>query len=236
MTTISYADVGRGPDTVGAGRRGARGRPPGRAPREPHRAPRTAIHGVTLDSAVAYDRDKLAAAVETLAATIDQTPADASVSAGQGGTFSVTAGEGRSRRGQGGPADRARPAARGARHAGVDRDGRAGRVVGTRRRHRLGRGGDGGRGSDGRRRGRRPGQGHAGRSPATSLAPLITFPTAADGSITPVFDRVGPRPDRSRRWPRRSTRPRRTRASSWSADTSSPPAPAARAERSTLPA
>ena len=32
-----------------------------------------------------------------------------------------------------------------ARHAGFDRDGRAGRVVGTRRRHRLGRGGEGGR-------------------------------------------------------------------------------------------
>ena len=36
-TTISYADVGRGPDTAARGRRGTRGRPPGRAPREPHR-------------------------------------------------------------------------------------------------------------------------------------------------------------------------------------------------------
>jgi hypothetical protein len=89
-TTISYADVGRGPDTsvlldaaLAAGRQG-----------EPLAnligAPRAAIHGVTLDSAVAYDRDKLAAAVETLATTIDQTPADAFVSGGQGVTFSVS--------------------------------------------------------------------------------------------------------------------------------------------------
>ncbi|MEA2576495.1 MAG: hypothetical protein QOD78_83 [Chloroflexota bacterium] len=89
-TTISYADVGRGPDTsalletaLAAGRQG-----------EPLAilisAPQVAIHGVTLDSAVAYDPDKLAAAVETLAMTIDQTPTDASVSAGQGGTFSVS--------------------------------------------------------------------------------------------------------------------------------------------------
>jgi hypothetical protein len=49
---------------------------------------------VTLDSAVAYDRDKLAAAVETLATTIDQSPVDASVSAGQGGTFSVSSAKG----------------------------------------------------------------------------------------------------------------------------------------------
>ena len=64
-TTISYADVGRGPDTsalvdaaLAAGRQG-----------EPLAdligEPQAAIHGVTLDSAVAYDRDKLAAAVET---------------------------------------------------------------------------------------------------------------------------------------------------------------------------
>jgi vancomycin resistance protein YoaR len=89
-TSITYADVGRGPDTstladeaLAAGRQGERlanliG------------APQAAIHGVTLDSAVAYDHDKLAAAVETLATTIDQTPADASVSAVQGGTFSVS--------------------------------------------------------------------------------------------------------------------------------------------------
>ena len=45
---------------------------------------------MTLDPAVTYDRDKLTAAIETLATTIDQTPIDASVSAGQGGTYSVS--------------------------------------------------------------------------------------------------------------------------------------------------
>jgi vancomycin resistance protein YoaR len=89
VTTITYADVGRGPDTsalvdaaLAAGRHG-----------DPVAnligAPRAAIHGMTLDSVVAYDRDKLAASVETLAATINQTPVDASVSAAKGGTFSV---------------------------------------------------------------------------------------------------------------------------------------------------
>ena len=76
-TTISYADVGRGPNTsalvdaaLAAGRQG-----------EPLAnligGPQAAIHGMTLDPAVAYDRDKLAAAVDALATTIDQTPVDA---------------------------------------------------------------------------------------------------------------------------------------------------------------
>src|SRR5438876_5261926 len=90
MTTISYADVGRGRDTsalldaaLAAGRQGG---PLARL----IGAPRAAIRGVTLDPAVAYDRAKLAAAVDTLATTIDRAPADASVSAGQGGTFSAS--------------------------------------------------------------------------------------------------------------------------------------------------
>jgi vancomycin resistance protein YoaR len=89
-TIISYADVGRGPDTsalvdaaFAAGRHG-----------EPLvnliTGPQAAIRGVTLDSVVAYDGDKLAAAVETLAATIDQTPTNAFVSTSQGGSFSVS--------------------------------------------------------------------------------------------------------------------------------------------------
>ncbi len=90
VTTISYADVGRGPDSsaladaaLAAGRQG-----------EPLTdligSPQAAIHGVTLEPAVAYDPLKLAAAVETLATTIDETPVDAYVSAGEGGTFSVS--------------------------------------------------------------------------------------------------------------------------------------------------
>ena len=89
-TTIGYADVGRGPDTsalldaaLAAGRLG-----------EPLAnligAPETALHGLTLEAAVVYDHDKLAAAVDTLAASIDQAPVDATVSAGEGGTFSTT--------------------------------------------------------------------------------------------------------------------------------------------------
>jgi vancomycin resistance protein YoaR len=89
-TTITYADLGRGPDSaalldaaLAAGRHGA-------PPADLIGSPRAAIHGVTIDSAVAYDRDKLSAAVETLAATIDETPEDAFASAGANGTFSVT--------------------------------------------------------------------------------------------------------------------------------------------------
>ena len=90
MTNISYADVGRGPATsalldaaLAVGRQGG-------PLASLVGAPQAAIHGVTLESAVAYDRDKLAAAVKTLAKSIDETPADATVSAGQGGTFSVS--------------------------------------------------------------------------------------------------------------------------------------------------
>jgi vancomycin resistance protein YoaR len=89
--TISYADLGRGPDTanlvdaaLAAGRKGV-------PLAELVGAPRAAIHGVTLDSAVAYDHEKLAAAVDRLAATIDQTPVNAAVSAADGGAFNVSA-------------------------------------------------------------------------------------------------------------------------------------------------
>ncbi len=84
-TTISYADVGRGPDTaavvdaaLAAGRQSL-------PILNLIGAPQAAFHGTTIGSAVTYDRDKLAAAVETLATTIDQTPVDASVSAGATG-------------------------------------------------------------------------------------------------------------------------------------------------------
>ena len=189
-TTISYADVGRGPGTsalvdaaLAAGRQG-----------EPLAdligAPQAAIHGVTLDSAVAYDRDKLAAAVETLATTIDQTPADASVSAGQGGTFSVSpAKDGRAvdkaalltaldqqLAALGTPASitMAVPvvslapavATASAEAAKAAADRMAADVV-------VAQGKD------------------SWTIAGTSLAPLISFSTAADGSITPVFDESG---------------------------------------------
>ena len=189
MTTISYADVGRGPGTsalvdaaLAAGRQG-----------EPLAnligAPQAALHGVTLDSAVAYDRDKLAAAVETLATTIDETPADASVSA-QGGTFSVSpAKDGRAvdraglvtaldqqlaAIGTPGSITMAVPvvslapavATASAEAAKAAADRMAADVVVAHGKDRW-------------------------TIARTSLAPLVSFSTAADGSITPVFDESG---------------------------------------------
>src|SRR4029079_16260320 len=73
-TTITYADLGRGPDTqalvnqaLAAGRVDA-------ARAHLRRQARPAIHGVTFDSAVVYDHDKLLAAVEAQRTKIDQTP------------------------------------------------------------------------------------------------------------------------------------------------------------------
>src|SRR5262245_104587 len=89
-TTMRYADLGRGPDTsalldaaLAAGR-------PGQLLGNLIDAPRAVIHGVTLDPAVAYDHAKLAAAIDTLARTIDQAPTNASVSADKVGTFTVS--------------------------------------------------------------------------------------------------------------------------------------------------
>ena len=190
MTTISYADVGRGPDTsalldaaLAAGRQG-----------EPLAnligAPQAAIHGVTLDSAVAYDRDKLAAAVETLATTIDQTPVDASVSAGEDGTFSIS------------PAKDGRAVDKAALLAALDPQLAAldtpasitmavpvvslAPAVATASAEAAKAAADRmaadvvvARGKD------------SWTIAGTSLAPLISFSTAADGSITPVFDESG---------------------------------------------
>ncbi len=90
VTTVPYADIHRRVDApalldaaFAAGRQG-----------EPLAdligAPRAALHGVTLDSAITYDREALAAVVDTLAAAIDRTPGDATVSAASGGTFTVS--------------------------------------------------------------------------------------------------------------------------------------------------
>ncbi|HXU86835.1 MAG TPA: peptidoglycan binding domain-containing protein, partial [Verrucomicrobiae bacterium] len=190
ITTISYADLGRGPDTsalleaaLAAGRQG-----------EPLAnligAPRAAIHGVTLDSAVAYDRDKLAAAVAALATTIDQAPADASVSADRGGTFSVSsARDGRAvdkaalqtaldeqLAALGTPASitmnvpvvslAPAVATASAEAAKAAADRMAADVVVARGEDKW-------------------------TIAGASLAPLISFSTAADGTVTPVFDEAG---------------------------------------------
>ena len=66
----------------------------------------------------------------------------------------------------------------------------------------------------------------------TSLAPLISFSTAADGTITPVLDESGLDPLLKKLAKQVDQDGAGTRASSWSADASSPPAPATRAARS----
>jgi vancomycin resistance protein YoaR len=89
-TTISYADVGRGPDTAAladaALAAGRHGEPLVNLISEPH----AALQGVTLDPAVTYDRERLTAAVRSLASTIDHTATVAFVTTGTGGSFNVT--------------------------------------------------------------------------------------------------------------------------------------------------
>jgi vancomycin resistance protein YoaR len=188
--TIGYAEVGRGPDTtalldaaLAAGRQD-----------DPFAnligAPRAAIDGVTLDAAVAYDRDKLAAAVEALATTIDEAPVDASVSAGQGGTFSIA------------PAKDGRAVDKAALLAALDQQlaplttpasitmavpvvslapavATASAEAAKAAADRMAADVVVARADD------------SWTIAGTSLAPLISFSTAADGSITPVLDESG---------------------------------------------
>jgi vancomycin resistance protein YoaR len=190
MTTIGYADVGRGPDTAAlldaafaAGRHG-------QALANLISAPRTAIHGVTLDPAAAYDRDKLAAVVENLASTIDQTAADASVSAERGGTFKVS------------PAREGRAVDKAALQTALDHQlaaldtprsitvpvpvatvapavDTASAEAAKATADRMAKDVLVTRGED------------SWTISGASLAPLISFSTAADGGITPVVDESG---------------------------------------------
>ena len=91
QTTIPFGDVGRGPDVaglldaaLGAGRQGE-------LFADLIGGPQAAIHGITLAPTVTYDRSKLLAAVDALAAGIDQPATNAAVVMGAGGTYSVTA-------------------------------------------------------------------------------------------------------------------------------------------------
>jgi vancomycin resistance protein YoaR len=145
---------------------------------------------VTVDSAVAYDRDKLAATVDTLATTIDETPADASVSAAQDGTFGVT------------PAKNGRAVDKPALLTALDQQlaalgtpesvtmavpvvtlapsiattsAEAARAAAERMAANV----VVARGEDSWTIARR------------SIAPLISFSTAADGSVSPVLDEAG---------------------------------------------
>jgi vancomycin resistance protein YoaR len=87
---IAYKDIGRGPDTramadaaLAAGRQG-------QPAADLVGAPQTAIHGVTLDTSVTYDRAKLAAAVAAAAAPIDRQPVDATLRTAKDGTYQTT--------------------------------------------------------------------------------------------------------------------------------------------------
>ncbi len=89
--TLAFGDLGRGPDigglldaALGAGRQGE-------LFADLIGGPQAALHGVTIAPAVTYDRAKLVAAVDALAAGIDQAASDATVSVGADGTYSVTA-------------------------------------------------------------------------------------------------------------------------------------------------
>jgi vancomycin resistance protein YoaR len=193
MSTISFTEVGRGPDTsrlveaaLAAGRHD-----------DPLtnliRGPQAAINGVTVDSAVTYDREKLVAAVESLATSLDQTPVDATVTTGEGGTYVVSpAKDGRAVDKAAlltsldqqlmpleTPASIEMPvpmvtlpptvATTSAETAKAAADRMAADVVVTR-------------GDD------------KWTVTGKSLAPLITFQTAADGTVTPVFDQKGLEP------------------------------------------
>ena len=86
-TTIDYAAIGRGPDTaaildaaLAAGRQGA-------PLADLIGVPQAALRGVDLPAAVRYDRTKLAAAIDALAASVDQAPVDATVTVAKDGSF-----------------------------------------------------------------------------------------------------------------------------------------------------
>ena len=90
VSTISYHYVGRGPDMAALVDAALAAGHQGQGIANLIGEPATAIHGVTLDPAVTYDHHQLDVAVAHLAATIDRKPTDATVSAAAGGTFSVS--------------------------------------------------------------------------------------------------------------------------------------------------
>jgi vancomycin resistance protein YoaR len=188
--TISYADLGRGPATAAIVDQALAAGHVDEDIANLIGEARAAIHGVTFDSSVVYDHDKLTAAVEALATKIDQTPTNAYVSGSPDGTFSVSpSSEGRAvdkaalvaaldkQLGALGtpasismavpvktlPPAVATPSAEAAR---AEADRMAANLVVAR-------------GSE------------TWTIAGTSLAPLISFSTAADGSITPVFNASG---------------------------------------------
>ncbi len=189
-TTINYADLDRGPDTkalldaaLAVGRQD-----------EPIAnligAPQVAMHGVTFESAVAFDHDKLSAAIDAFAATIDENPVDATVTADAAGTFTST------------PSKDGRAVDRAALVATLDQQlaaldspatismaapvstlspttTTATAEAATAAADRMAADVTITRGED------------TWKIAGKGLAPLISFTTGADGSITPVFNDAG---------------------------------------------
>jgi vancomycin resistance protein YoaR len=188
-TVIGYKDIARGPDTsaildaaLAAGRDG-----------EPLAdligAPRLALHGVTVASAVTYDRTKLAAAVDAMAAAVDITPSDAAITR-TGGSYAVVA----ARNGRAvdkaalmAALDQTLAALDAPREVSFDVPVRsvppavATEAAETARAaaERMAANLVIARGSD------------TWTVPGSQLAALISFTTAADGTVTPVFDDGG---------------------------------------------
>jgi vancomycin resistance protein YoaR len=190
QTTINYADIARGPDTaaildaaMAAGRQGA-------PLADLIGAPQAALHGVTVPSAVAFDLAKLAAEVDALAASVDQPAVDAAAVAAAPGPFKVTPSKtGRS-------VDKAALlAALGPKLGSLDAPSQitldvpmttvqpavvtAAADAAVTAANRMAADLVLTRGTD------------SWTVPSAQLVPLISFPAAADGTVTPVFDESG---------------------------------------------
>lgn len=190
VTNVSYADVGRGPDTAALLDAAMAVGRPGQSLMNLIDGPRAAFRGVTLDAAVAYDRAKLGSVVQDLAAGIDETPTDASVSASGSGTFDLSSAK------DGRVVDQASVvAALDQQLAALETPASIALTipVSTLPPAITTDAAEAARGSADRmaadlvvKRGKE--QWTIDRE---HLAPLITFVTAADGSVTPIFDQSG---------------------------------------------
>jgi vancomycin resistance protein YoaR len=88
--TISFKELGRGPDTAAMlGAALAAGRQ-GQPVVDLISAPHTALRGASVDAAVTYDAAALEDAVATVAGTIDRDPVDATLTVNEDGSYATT--------------------------------------------------------------------------------------------------------------------------------------------------
>ena len=195
LTTISYDYVDRGPDTSTIARRCTRGRPPGRGRRQAARR--------TRDSDPRHHprsrrdlRHRQAGGRRRASCRDDRPDPHERHRLGRQGrdVHGLTRG-GRSCRRPRGAGGGARAAARAARRASIDRDGRADGCTATGCRDRLGRGRAGCRGSDGGRHRRRRGQGPLEGRPLEARAADLVL-DCGRWDDRPGARRGGTRPDR----------------------------------------